>query len=196
MAQGVFAQKSVAPLVAWRPRSRSWWWTSEVDHADLDGCGDASPGRDTNAWRRCAASAATAGRARYRHDLEKIWFHKFNNELRVALQELPHHAILRLVGRDPAEYLMNNLTEQRYSFTATAEREIARDVTEKLCYIGVDYDTKLEPTVEIDMEKTCELLDGNIITVGVKRLHGTEVLFQPSFTGESQRSPRHLFSEQ
>ena len=31
-----------------------------------------------------------------------------------------------------------------YSFTATAEREIARNVKEKLCYIGSDYDTQLK----------------------------------------------------
>ena len=86
-----------------------------------------------------------------------------------------HHAILRLAGRDPAEYLMKNLIEQGCSFAAAAEREIPRDVKEKLCYIGVDYDTKLKSTAETDKEKTCELPDRNFITVGAERFRRERV---------------------
>jgi len=41
---------------------------------------------------------------------------------------------------------MKVLTERRYSFTTTAEREIGRDVKEKLCHIALDYDTQLKST--------------------------------------------------
>ena len=49
---------------------------------------------------------------------------------------------------------------------------------------ALDYDTQLTLTAETDNFKTCELLDGNIITVGAEDFHCTEVLFQPNSLGE------------
>ena len=73
------------------------------------------------------------------------------------------HAILRLdlAGRDLTEYMMWILTERGNSFTTTAEREIALDVKEKLCYIALDYDTVLASTAESsDSDTTYVLPDG------------------------------------
>ena len=67
--------------------------------------------------------------------------------------------------------------------TATSSNSI--NLQEKLCYIALDFDSEMKAASESsDKEKTYELPDGNIITVGSERFRCPEVLFQPSFVGK------------
>ena len=77
------------------------------------------------------------------------------------------------------------LIERGYFFTTTAEREIVRDVKEKLGYIALDFDIEIKTATEsCDKEKTYELPDGNIFTVGSECFRCPEVLYQLSFVGK------------
>ena len=93
------------------------------------------------------------------------------------------HAILRvdLAGRDLTEYLLRLLTERGLHLTTSSEKDIVRDIKEKLCYVSLDYDHELKESVKSSaVEAQYEMPDGELITIGNERFRCAEALFKPS----------------
>lgn len=102
------------------------------------------------------------------------------------------HAILRLdlAGAKLTNYLQKILQEKGYSFTTTAEREIVKDIKEKLCFVALDPDDEMKNEGKWDVEY--ELPDGKKVHFGTERFRCPEVLFHPNLIGDESGGVHEL----
>ena len=96
------------------------------------------------------------------------------------------HAVMKfnLAGQDLTFWLQKILKERGYNFTTSAEKEIVRDIKEKLGYVALDYDEeiqKVKSSSECDASYT--LPDENVITIANERFRCPELLFKPHMNG-------------
>lgn len=97
------------------------------------------------------------------------------------------HAIQRidLAGRDLTDYMVKLLSEVGQSFASSAEREIVRDIKEKLAYVALDFEAEMKTYSESSAnDKTYELPDGQTVNVGNQRFRCPEALFSPLKIGK------------
>mmetsp|Transcript_21139 Transcript_21139/g.37444 ORF Transcript_21139/g.37444 Transcript_21139/m.37444 type:complete len:419 (-) Transcript_21139:155-1411(-) len=93
------------------------------------------------------------------------------------------HAIRRLnvAGRDLTQYMIQLAAEQGSLLVTAAEREIARDMKEKHCFVAAT--SKAAGQTSAKLEQVYLLPDGNQVVLGRERSMIGEVLFDPSIIG-------------
>ncbi|KAJ1990579.1 centractin- actin- protein of the dynactin complex [Coemansia spiralis] len=112
------------------------------------------------------------------------------------------HAIRRMdvAGRDITEYLQVLLQKAGYSFYTSAEKEIVRQIKEKICYVALDAAKEEKELASVASARlgsvsvsggndsrprsdVFKLPDGHIINLSNERFRAPEILFQPDIIG-------------
>eukprot|EP01119_Soliformovum_irregulare_P019139 TRINITY_DN6005_c0_g1_i4.p1 TRINITY_DN6005_c0_g1~~TRINITY_DN6005_c0_g1_i4.p1 ORF type:complete len:951 (-),score=316.84 TRINITY_DN6005_c0_g1_i4:23-2875(-) len=103
------------------------------------------------------------------------------------------HAVSRLdvAGRDVTDYLIKIVSQRGINFKSSAEKQIARDMKEKLAFVSENFlEDSHKP--ETAFEKQYQLPDHQVVKVGSERFRCTEPLFQPSLLGMDTTGVQYL----
>ena len=80
--------------------------------------------------------------------------------------------------------LLNERGDSGHSFTTSIDREIVKDIKQKLTYVSQEYDKELILSeTPSNIEEKFELPDGELLTVGSERFRCPEALFKPNLIG-------------
>ncbi|CAG9329712.1 unnamed protein product [Blepharisma stoltei] len=96
------------------------------------------------------------------------------------------YAIQRIdvAGNELTLHLARLMNERGHLLTNAAEKEIVRDIKEKLCYVALDFQEEMNKAMtSSEIEKNYEMPDGSIATFGNERFRAPEALLQPSLLG-------------
>eukprot|EP00306_Pavlova_sp_CCMP459_P022340 CAMPEP_0185564654 /NCGR_PEP_ID=MMETSP1381-20130426/65205_1 /TAXON_ID=298111 /ORGANISM="Pavlova sp., Strain CCMP459" /LENGTH=420 /DNA_ID=CAMNT_0028178597 /DNA_START=100 /DNA_END=1363 /DNA_ORIENTATION=+ len=123
------------------------------------------------------------------------WMVKLLTERSYSFTTTAEREIVRDI-KGLTDWMVKLLTERGYSFTTTAEREIVRDIKEKLAYVAQDFDQEMSTALaSSSLEKSYELPDGQIITIGNERFRCPEALFRPYLLGIASPGLHELVHE-
>merc|ERR1711971_1472467 len=91
---------------------------------------------------------------------------------------------LNVAGRHVTRQLIALLQLRGYSLNRSADFDTARQIKERLCYVGYDLAVERRLAMETTtLVQPFQLPDGRIIKVGRERFEASEVLFDPDKAG-------------
>nr|MDO8108707.1 rod shape-determining protein [Candidatus Sigynarchaeota archaeon] len=104
--------------------------------------------------------------------------------------EVLNYAVNRipLGGVDVNENLKNFLMQEGISLNYSAQKEILRDIKEKLCYVAEDINTESANAYKMNIRRPYTLPDGTVVQVGNSRFMAPEILFTPGMLGYNTMS--------
>ena len=91
----------------------------------------------------------------------------------------------QFAGCDLSEWMARILMEKGLDFTKPSDKEIARDIIEKTCYVALDYQAEMEKALystEMMGKEYC-LPNGGCISLKEERFRCPELLFEPYMNG-------------
>lgn len=95
------------------------------------------------------------------------------------------HSIFRsdFGGRDITEYLIKLLAKKKHKFYTTADRQIVKNMKEKICYISPNDNHHNENNEKY----VYQLPDGNNIELDYERYQAPEIMFQPKLMENKEK---------